>query len=73
MATWKVFGSRLNENLAVYMFDNDKNTQYLSEDINGENRKIEIIFNEPILFDKLVITDDYYHTKGFKLLNFNSA
>lgn len=55
------------------MFDNDKNTQYLSEDINGENRKIEIIFNEPILFDKLVITDDYYHTKGFKLLNFNSA
>ena len=65
MATWKVVGSRLNEHLAVYMFDNDKNTQYLSEDQNGENRKIEIIFNEPILFDRLVITDDYYNTKGF--------
>ena len=47
------------------MFDNDKNTQYLSEDKNGENRKIEIIFNEPILFDKLVVTDDHYQMKGF--------
>ena len=60
------------------MFDNDRGTKYVSESqgsesVVNENRKIEIIFNEPILFDKLVITDDYYHTKGFKLLNFNSA
>ena len=37
------------------MFDNDRATYYQSESNDGENRKIEIIFNEPIIFQKLVI------------------
>ena len=37
------------------MFDNDRTTYYQSESNDGENRKIEIIFNEPIIFEKLVI------------------
>ena len=48
------------------MFDHNINYQYVSETDDSENRKIEIIFKEPILFDTLVITKSSTHRRrGF--------
>ena len=66
VATWNVFESRKNNDFAVQMFDHNINYLYVSETKNSENRKIEIIFKDPILFDKLVITkSSTYDRRGF--------
>ena len=37
------------------MFNQFRNAPFVSETQDSEKRKIEIIFNKPILFDKLVL------------------
>ena len=55
IATWKVFESNRGSEFAVKIFDQFRNSPYVSETQDSEKRKIEIIFNIPILFGKLVL------------------
>ena len=55
IATWKVFESNQGSAFAVKMFNQFRNVPFVSETQDSEKRKIEIIFNKPILFDKLVL------------------
>ena len=61
-ASWKVFE---NPSSAAFMFDNDRTSYYGSETNDSKNRKIEILFNEPIFFDKIVIMKSHlYYRRG---------
>ena len=49
------------------MFDNDRKTSYVSATEDSKNRKIEIVFNEPIFLDKIVLMKSNNFMKGFEL------
>ena len=61
IASWRVFEDHMAEQGdptyggPTFMFDNDQTTKYITKTHNSKQRKIEIIFHEPINFEKLVI------------------
>ena len=63
IATWKVFESNRGSEFAVKVFNQFRNHPYVSETQDSEKRKIEINFNKPILFDKLVIMKSQYYLR----------